>query len=71
MVKTVFTDELNKTYELYEKKFGKTSLQNTEPLVDPLNPNPEAERLAIQRLKQAISSGVPLPRNVPPEGIIY
>lgn len=53
--------ELEKAFKEYEGRFGKGSVDRMMPLVDPLDPDPVADMIAIQKLRKAVKTGRRLP----------
>ena len=53
--------ELEKAFKEYEDRFGKGSVDRMMPLVDPLDPDPVADMIAIQKLRKAVKTGRRLP----------
>ena len=47
--------ELKKAFKEYEDRFGKGSVDRMMPLVDPLDPDPVADMIAIQKLRKKLS----------------
>ena len=53
--------ELEKAFKEYEDRFSKGSLDRMMPVVDPLDPDPVADMIAIQKLRKAVKTGRRLP----------
>ncbi len=70
-VKDELLDELNRTFEEYREHFGDEAFYQLPDLINPLSiPGPLAID-AIERLREAIATDTPLPRENLPDDVIY
>lgn len=70
-VKDELLDELNRAFEDYREHFGDEAFYQLPDLFNPLSiPGPLAID-AIKRLREAIATDTPLPRENLPDDVVY
>lgn len=70
-VKDELLDELNRAFEEYREHFGDEAFYQLPDLINPLSISGPLAIDAIKRLREAIATDTPLPRENLPDDVVY